>query len=246
MKKIVFLVEASIIFISAAFAVPSLETELPSSYTSFRDSVYNGSSSESSITSLYNKAVSEAKLKYTSYDQLTLLAMCDYMRGMDYYYRDENEKAGDLYDSGIAFIKKSRAIKDTAVAITVYAKLLLQNAAVSSFLYQVKWVPKISGFCDDAIKLNPTYTPAVEMKYCILCYIPSPYGDYKEGTRKMPTLNDAQWKKDTEDYFTIAKATAYAFAEIDDDPKAILWYKKALEYYPGNPEVKKALANLQK
>lgn len=243
-KKFLFI--TLILLSSSLFAVEPLESSFPQSYITLRDAVYNTSNTESEITDLYTKAVSDAKATYTSYDQLTLLALCDYMKGLDYYYKGEGKKAGKLFDSGIELVNKSRAIKDTAIAITVYTKLLLQNASVSSFTYQLKWVPKISGFCDDAIKLNSSYTAAYQMKYAILCFIPAPYGNYKEGATKMLSLNDDKWKKEKDDYFSIASAAAYAFSKSNQKDKAILWYKKALEYYPNNTEAKKYLAALQK
>lgn len=245
-KKIMLVVLAGIFSASLACAVPSLETQLPQSYVTLRDTVYSTTKSEKEIDSLYAAAVSNANATYSGSDLNTLLALCDYMKGMAYYYSGETKKAGACFDSGITYIDKARKIKDTAAAISAYTKLLLQNASVKSISYQLKWVPKISGFCDQAIALNSTYTPAYQMKYAILCFIPAPYGNYKEGAEKMLSLNDAKWKKEKDDSFSIASAAAYAYSKSNQKDKAILWYKKALEYYPTNTDAQKALAEAQK
>jgi len=238
---------AIMIFITAggAFAVPSLEESFPQSYVALRDAVYSTVKSESEIASLYTAAVQDANATYTGSDLYTLLALCDYMKGMDCYYKKQNKKAGALFDSGIEYIAKARAIKDTAIAISAYTKLLLQNASVKSMAYQLKWVPKITGLCDQAISLNRQYTPAWQMKYAILCFIPAPYGNYKEGSAKMLSLNDEKWKKEKDDYFSIASAAAYAYSKSNQKAKAIEWYKKALEYYPTNSDALKSLSDLQ-
>lgn len=227
------------------FAAAPLEETLPQSYIELRDTVYATTSTESAVTSLYNTAVADAQKTYTGADLNTLLALCEYMKGMDYYYRREEKKAAAYFDSGITYIQKSRAIQDTAIAITVYTKLLLQNASVKSMTYKLNWVPKIMGFCDQAIALNNNYTPAYQMKYAILCFIPAPYGNYKEGAKKMLSLNDAKWAKQKDDYFSIASAAAYAFSKSNQKSKAIEWYQKALEYYPSNCDARKSLSELQ-
>lgn len=245
MQKKPILISIFVFCNAALFAVPALEQQLPQSYVTLRDTVYSTTKSESDIDALYKTAVADANTTYTGAEQNALLALCDYMKGMYYYYAGESKKAGACFDSGITLVDKSRKIQDSAIAISAYTKLLLQNASVKGVGYQLKWVPKIMGFCDQAIALNSSYTPAYQMKYAILCFVPAPYGNYKEGAVKMLSLNDDKWKKEKDDYFSIASAAAYAFSKSNQKDKSILWYKKALEYYPTNTDAQKALKEAQ-
>jgi hypothetical protein len=102
------------------------------------------------------------------------------------------------------------------------------------------------GLCDQAIALNKAYTAAYQMKYAILCFMPAPYGNYKQGSEKMLSLNDTKWKKEKDDYFSIASAAAYALSKSNQKNKAVLWYRKALEYYPTNKDALEALSAIQK
>lgn len=246
MKKKMLLISLLTVATSLCFTVEPLENKLPEKYVLLRDTVYGTTNTESEVASFYDNAVTEANSNYKNEDLHTLLALCLYMKGMDYYYKGEEKKAGDCFDSGIDEINKSFEIKRTAIGITAYTKILLQNSSVKSMTYGLKWVPKITSLCDEAISLNSTYTPSYQMKYAILCIIPSPYGNYKKGSELMLSLNDEKWKKEKDDYFSIATAAAYAFSKTNQKDKAILWYKKGLEYYPNNSDCLKQLQELEK
>lgn len=242
---------ASIVFIffifpSFLFALKPLEKEFPEPYKILRDKVYETNGTEQEIAALCSKVQDFARKNYSGDEQLILLALSDYMKGLDYYYRRENKKAADCFESGMKLIDQARKIKDSAIAITVYTKLLLQMASVKTLAYMIKYVPKIPDMCDQAIALNPAYTAAYQMKYAISCFAPPPYGNYKEGAKNMLTLYDDRFEKEKDDYFSIACAAAYALSKSNQKQEAIKWYKYALTIYPHNFEAADYLKALEK
>lgn len=246
MKKLQFILFTTFIAIHSAFAVEKLDKELPQCYKILRDSVYMTSTPKENVDANYENVIAYAKETYGNSEEnkselLTLLSMCDYMKGLDGYYRKDKKRAVTFLDSSIENAKKSMEIKKTASNITVYAKALFQRADYDRITFGLKWIPKIMDICDQAIKINPDYTAAYQMKYAILCYIPSPYGNYKEGAVKMASLLDEKWIKEKDDFFSINASLAYAYEKTNRKDKAKTLYLKALTYYPDNLQVKEAL-----
>lgn len=242
MKKII----AIFVLIAAGnflFAAQPLDNQLPESFRVLRDAVYESDKSEQTIDSLYSTAVEFANQNYEGAELLNLISMCDYVKGLDSFYREDKKNAIKFLDSAIEGSRKSQAINKTASSITLLTKALFLRSDYDKIGFGIKWVPKIMKICDEAIQLNPKYTAAYQMKYAILCYIPAPYGNYKEGAVKMYSLLDDSWAKEKDDYFSICCCYAYALEKTNRKVEAKEWYKKALTYYPNNKACLKALAD---
>ena len=92
MKKII----AIFILIAAGnflFATQPLDNQLPESFRVLRDAVYESDKSEQTIDSLYSTAVEFANQNYEGAELLNLISMCDYVKGLDSFYREDKKNA---------------------------------------------------------------------------------------------------------------------------------------------------------
>ncbi|MBO4404972.1 MAG: hypothetical protein J5780_06555 [Treponema sp.] len=223
----------------------SPDTQLPC-YTALQEAVYTTSASFSEVDELYRAAKEEASKSFTGEQKLTHLSFCDFAVGMNFYYHGKEDEARDAFDSGIKNIRAAMKIKETAENTAHYAHLLFHRASVSSFPYQIRWVPSIPGIAEKSLKLDPSYVPALVIKYGFDCLIPWPYGDYKQGVKDMTKLIQSGKVTSKEDDFFISGYTAYALEQLDRYSEAVSWYKRALESYPGNIDTEKNLKGAQK
>lgn len=231
---------------TAAFARPSIKEELPEAYQIFREAVYHNVMTEEEVDELYKAARQDAVDNYEVQEKETLLAMCCFLKGMDLYFRQLNDKAGDVFDEGVEHIQAAMDISENSMNLSVYAYLIVHNASVKTFSYQILWIPRVPGIAKKAVKLDPQYVPARIALYSFDCLIPWPYGDYKQGVKDIATLLKPEWNASSEDIFYIGCYAGYTCYKLDRYKDALKWYKKALALYPKNKDVLRSVKTTKK
>lgn len=240
-------IKKSIIIFFSVFSLPLFGyNRMPQPLEDFINIVYETTASQQLIHSLYQENCTYLSENFSGKEYETYQAYNDYILGLDNYYRNQKKEAEIAFDKGISHIEKSMNFGQDAENLTLYAKLILQNSAIKPLMqYAIVMIPKIPGLTKKAINLDPTYTPAYVMRNSFLCCIPSPYGNYREGIKKMEELTGNQsLEKSKVDWYSIYSTQAYAYNHTGNKAEAIKSYQNALKIFPNCCESKNYLNQL--
>lgn len=236
-----------LLFVAAFFAHADsvFESGMPQAFLAFAEAAYTSVCEIQKISELKAEAVSLSDM-YVGSDQLVYLGLCEYISGMDAYFRGQNDLAGEFFDKAQDQISKSLSIERNVVNLSAFAFTLLRNASVKKFSYQIKWVPKLNGIVNEALEKNPDYLQAKIIKFTIQCFIPAPYGSYRKGSVNMESLYNSGVARSPVDDYSMCTCIGYALSKLNDTAGAISWYQAALALFPQNWDTLRGIAELQK
>lgn len=245
MKKFCFLL-LNVAFTLYAFAAQPLSQAFPTEYEQLVSAVYTTTHSQEELEPLFEKTISVSQEKYEGQEQLTLLAMCSFMRGMYYYFNNDEKTAGDYFDIAQNTMNAARSIEKTALNTALLAQIIMQNAAVKGFGYQIANVPGLPKLIREALTLDENCIHALYMKNFFNCTVPAPYGEgYLKGAEAMIQLLESGRTVTEHERYNMTAIIAYAYSKKNRRDLAIEYYQKALQIYPTNKEVLTALAALK-
>ncbi len=249
MKKtlfVFFLVTSSLAVLQKGSASSPLAEQFPPAYEAYSRAVYSTTASQKELDGLFEKAQNGAS-DYDSWEKDALLALCYFMKGMESYFTDDYKTAGSWFDQAQKTMELSIEKNQNAFNTAYLTQIIMQNAAVKGFSFQIKYVPGLPKLIEKALTLDPHCTQALYMRNFYNCTVPIPYGKgYLVGADSMAQLLASEEKKSEIQKYLILSARGYALSKKNKKAEAVECYEQALEIFPNNSETLRALAELKK
>ena len=246
MKKIICLALMTVCFTICSFAAEPLSERFPAEYEQLVNAVYETTHSYEELQPLFDRAISVSQEKYEGQEQMTLLAMCSFMRGMVYFFLNDEKTSGDYFDIAQNTINAARKIEKTAVNTALLAQIIMQNAAVKGFTYQLANVPGVPRLIREALALDKDCVQALYMHNFFNCTVPVPYGEgYLKGAEAMTELVESERTMTKNQRYNMLAIIGYAYNKKNHRDLAVQFYERALEIYPTNAEALAALAAIK-
>ena len=216
------------------------EHVLPDSYYTFRDDMYNFAKTPDEMHDDYETYIAQTENdfsegKISKYEYYLYMSRYEFIMARVYHYDNNFPEAEKYFDRGMDFGNKAMKENENAQSVLIYVENLSMNCIVKPVSWVIANGPKVATLDKKVFSYDKRNGAALYMSNAQDIFAPSPFNNVKRGIVNMKSfLTNPNYDLDTDDRFNITAAVGYGYMLQKNKADAELWFKKALEIYPGN------------
>ena len=219
----------SLVVFQSAFS----QTDYESAYYEFRKTVYNSNSTNAkSVNDKYKQIISIIK-NDNSLNKNIEKSKCDYLMGLFYMDKEENDTAIAFFQSSMDLAEKENQRKETAQGYLAYAESLAQICTLKPTGYLIANGLKVGAIAKKALKLDNRLGAARYLVCSIIAYAPVPFRNFSKAEQTYLEILEKD-NLDEEDCFNVYISLGYIHYQKKEFTKADKWFNLAAKIYPYN------------
>jgi tetratricopeptide (TPR) repeat protein len=227
------------LFLSFNAAMSAFAKDPPDWFTPLRDAVYMGEGDAAYIARFGREVEDRARRELSEPELSVMLAFCEFLTGKAYQSENINDQAALHFQRGFDYAGGSVKIKPTSEGYRMMAENISQLCTIKSTAWVIANGMKVAAYASKGLEYDSRNGACNYLIAARWVYAPAPFNNIKKGIKEMKEIISGKYDLQTDDYFNVYYALAYAYRRNKQPDEADIWIEKAAAIYPANRDLLK-------